>query len=408
MQQQRYTEEQVYTRSEEDGVLLAGVVTRPAEEATKPIAFVFIHGYPISATLPFTTNIGRAPAGHGYTFVAANTRGHDIGTWLFRRDGQLMLGGAWWELFDESPRDLAGWISFAEQQQGFRGVVLVGHSFGALKVVYYQAEQQDPRVLGVVVAAPVMRPHAWGSARRPTPERTQLAERMVSEGRGLDLLPWDPYGEPHGTVSAQTYLSCVQADNLDLFGLDTPDAVISKVRDAPTSKQKLHDRQCPGGDGDYQLVEWDGTSCSVWEVQREVCARVTSPEGEGGGVDGEEGDCRRVHVRPHMATTRHWASLGQIVGLVQSVLLPRTQFPRRSGNTLVGRRDTHPVIASVAVSGVGRDNVAHPSEQTSSADPQPRRDDQPQNAGQDAAVVELPYSGDDRAKNRCQSRITHR
>jgi hypothetical protein len=76
-------------------------------------------------------------------------------------------------------------------------------------------------------------------------------------------------------------------------------------RDAPTSKQKLHDRQCPGGDGDYQLVEWDGTSCSVWEVQREVYARANSPEGEGGGVDGEVGDCRRVHVRPHMATTRH-------------------------------------------------------------------------------------------------------
>jgi hypothetical protein len=82
------------------------------------------------------------------------------------------------------------------------------------------------------------------------------------------------------------------------------------------------------------------------------------------------------------------------------------EFPsRRSGNTL-GRRDTHPVIASVAVSGVGRDDVAHPSEQAPSADPQPRRDDQPQDASQDAAVVELPYSGDDRTQNRRQYRIT--
>jgi pimeloyl-ACP methyl ester carboxylesterase len=221
MEQQDYTEEQVYTRSEEDGVLLAGVVTRPAEEATKDVAFLFIHGYPISATLPFTSNIGRGLAGHGYTFVAANTRGHDVGTWLFRRDDQPMLGGAWWELFDESQRDVGGWVSFAEQQ-GFRGVVLVGHSFGALKVVYYQAERQDLRVLGVVAAAPVMRPHAWGAARRPTPERTRLAERLVSEGRGLDLLPWDPYEEPHGTASAQTYLSWVRAENLHLFGHGTP------------------------------------------------------------------------------------------------------------------------------------------------------------------------------------------
>jgi pimeloyl-ACP methyl ester carboxylesterase len=282
MQQQHYTEEQVYTRSEEDGVLLAGVVTRPAEEATKPITFVFIHGYPISSTLPFTTNIGRALAGHGYTFVAANTRGHDIGTLLFRRGGQLMLGGAWWELFDESPRDLAGWISFAEkQQQGFRGVVLVGHSFGALKVVYYQAKRQDPRVLGVVAAAPVMRPHAWGLARRPTSERTQLAERMVSEGRGLDLLPWDPYGEPHGTVSAQTYLSWVQADNLDLFGLSTHDAVISQLRCPLFACFGTNDEDT-GTEADLELIDRNATAA----------ARVDTRmfEGAGHGFSGHEGE----------------------------------------------------------------------------------------------------------------------
>src|SRR5215203_487237 len=88
-------------------------------------------------------------------------------------------------------------------------------------------------------------------------------------------------------------------------------------------------------------------------------------------------------------------------------LLRTPTFPRRSGGTL-DRRDTHPVIASVAVSGVGRDDVAHPSEQATSADPQPRRDDKPQDASQDAAVVELPHSGDDRTQNCCQSRITHR
>jgi hypothetical protein len=69
---------------------------------------------------------------------------------------------------------------------------------------------------------------------------------------------------------------------------------------------------------------------------------------------------------------------------------------------------TYAMITGVAVSGVGSDDVAHPSEQASSADPQPRRDDQPQDAGQDAPVVELPDSGDDRTKNRCQSGISQR
>lgn len=227
---QAYTEELVFTETEEDGVLLAGALTRPAGAPSKPVAFVWAHGYPVSPALPFTANIGRALASHGYAFLAGDTRAHDIGTWLFRKDGQMMLGGAWWEKFDESPRDLAAWISLAVNQ-GYRGVVLLGHSFGALRVVYYQAERQDPRVLGIVAAAPGVRSWVWGPGRRPDPDRAALAERLVAEGRGVDLLPWDPYGSPMGTTSAQTYLSWIKADKLDLFGIHgTPNPFIARVR----------------------------------------------------------------------------------------------------------------------------------------------------------------------------------
>jgi hypothetical protein len=82
----------------------------------------------------------------------------------------------------------------------------------------------------------------------------------------------------------------------------------------------------PGGDGDYQLVEWDGTSCGVWEVQREVDARANSFGGEGGGVDGEEGDCRRVHVRAHMATTRQ-------AGVVRPTGWPRPERTTSENST---------------------------------------------------------------------------
>src|ERR687898_958982 len=68
---------------------------------------------------------------------------------------------------------------------------------------------------------------------------------------------------------------------------------------------------------------------------------------------------------------------------------------------------TQPVITGIRVGGVGRDDVRYPAEQATSADPKSRRDDQPQDAGQDAPVVELPDSGDDRAQNGCQSGITH-
>src|SRR5215218_7217532 len=89
----------------------------------------------------------------------------------------------------------------------------------------------------------------------------------------------------------------------------------------------------------------------------------------------------------------HWRRKRQAPDLSLACELQRISLPRRSRNTLA-RRDTHLLIASVTISGVGRDNVAYPSEQASGADPQPRRDDQPQDAGQDAAVVELPYSSE--------------
>jgi hypothetical protein len=63
-----------------------------------------------------------------------------------------------------------------------------------------------------------------------------------------------------------------------------------------------------GGGETYRWVEWDGSSSSsscngvVWEVQR---ADPSSSESEGGGIIGEaKEDCRGVHIRPHLATSR--------------------------------------------------------------------------------------------------------
>ena len=69
---------------------------------------------------------------------------------------------------------------------------------------------------------------------------------------------------------------------------------------------------------------------------------------------------------------------------------------------------THGVIAGIGVGGVGCYDVADPSERPTRADPEARRDNEPQDAGQDAAIVELAYTGDYRAQDRRQCRITHR
>jgi pimeloyl-ACP methyl ester carboxylesterase len=138
------------------------------------------------------------------------------------KSGVAVLAGGGWERFDESPHDVDAWITFAVSL-GFERVVILGHSLGALKVAHYQALRQDPRVAGLVAASPPIQ------AARVDPEMRKLAERMVAEGKGQDLLPWGSSRAGAGTHSAATFLNRVKT-GLDQYGLDNPDPAIGKVR----------------------------------------------------------------------------------------------------------------------------------------------------------------------------------
>ena len=120
--------------------------------------------------------------------------------------------------------DIAAWLDLAEER-GHRRVALVGHSFGALKVVHYQAEHQDPRVAGVVVASSPVRP-----MHRLDPATLRLAEGLIAEGRGEEPVPWGTItlGIGFHTMSAQTYAD--RAGIPDMFGVAAPDPPIARVR----------------------------------------------------------------------------------------------------------------------------------------------------------------------------------
>jgi pimeloyl-ACP methyl ester carboxylesterase len=94
-------------------------------------------------------------------------------------------GGAGWERLEDAPRDLAAWIDVATGLSP-GGVVLAGHSSGAQRVVLYQAERQDPRIRGIALASPDL--HGF-----QPPGELEAAERLVAEGRGLEVVPAQPY-----------------------------------------------------------------------------------------------------------------------------------------------------------------------------------------------------------------------
>jgi alpha-beta hydrolase superfamily lysophospholipase len=191
----RVTEELVYT-STEDGLLLEGLVVRPATEPVQRLSFVWIHGNAARFYDYAYVAICRALADLGYTCVSGNTRGHDIAAFVWRgaegrpvpwRGPQDMPigGGAGWEHLEDAPRDVAAWVEVAAGMAG-GGVVLVGHSSGAQRVVLYQAERQDARVRGMALASPDLQSFL-------PPGELEAAERLVAEGRGLEVVPAQPY-----------------------------------------------------------------------------------------------------------------------------------------------------------------------------------------------------------------------
>jgi pimeloyl-ACP methyl ester carboxylesterase len=203
----------------EDGLELSGLLIQPEHQAPLPV-LLWIHGFGANFYLAPYLRLADAVAAHGVASFVVNTRGHDLATLLQPKSGVPYWGGAAWEKLDESPRDLAAWVAFAVSA-GSPGVVLVGHSLGAVKVTYYLAERRDERVLGLVLLSPPLRP-TWDT--RAYPAALAEADRLVRAGHDEALIdgPWGP-------VSAQTYLAFDRV-GFDQFGRATPEPSIARIR----------------------------------------------------------------------------------------------------------------------------------------------------------------------------------
>jgi pimeloyl-ACP methyl ester carboxylesterase len=182
-----YSEQIVYTPSE-DHRWLAGVLMRPTEGSVQSIGIVSLHGSPGYFYVPTNVYLGRALAEQGYRYVSGNTRAREVASldipWPFNFNSEVQSrpGGEGWYRFDEEPYDVAGWIDFIVAQ-GADQIVLFGHSGGVRRALYYQAERQDPRVVGLILAGLDDR------VRAIDPARLELAERMVAKGQEEALLP---------------------------------------------------------------------------------------------------------------------------------------------------------------------------------------------------------------------------
>ena len=196
-------ETDLHTFGTADGETLHGLLFRPAGGAAAEQALLYVHGVANNFYATPLVGFAQALAEQGRPGFVFNTRGHD---WAARAgDGSAFMGAAY-ENFEDCALDLDGAIAHLAER-GYRRFVLVGHSLGAVKSVYYQGLRQRPEVAAVIACSP---PRTFYAARQEDggdfPATMAAAQRLVAEGRGEELL-WAAAGGSVGPFTARTYVS---------------------------------------------------------------------------------------------------------------------------------------------------------------------------------------------------------
>ena len=137
-----------------DGMELDGAFFAPETDVAPagPIdAAMVIHGSGRNFYTPATANMANDLRNAGYAALTLNTRGHDT-VWVDRQTG--VAEGNAYEILDNGRQDLRAGIDYLEAR-GYRRIAILGQSMGAVKVAYYGAVENDPRVAAVVPISPV-------------------------------------------------------------------------------------------------------------------------------------------------------------------------------------------------------------------------------------------------------------
>ncbi len=170
------------------GTVLNGVLFRKQEQKTTDtvmIAITGIHGNFYSN--PFYVNIGDTLNHQDIDFIYAQTNDAfgQIETYNVHT-GKKEIIGSWNERFAYTDQDIDAYLSFA-QKEGYKHIILAGHSLGANKVIYYLSRHHDPRVEHFFFLSPANLTYMMSGV---TDREKQFILHQVETGNGQKLLPF--------------------------------------------------------------------------------------------------------------------------------------------------------------------------------------------------------------------------
>lgn len=188
----------------QDGVALEGIAALPKKSSGT--ALIYLHGLNsrFSSGQVLIKELSERCRARGIAYFKFNTRGHDAASGGNPKSKKMYGGG--FEKFEECVFDIRAMIAFA-RKLGYRQIILVGHSTGANKALYYLYKTKDRSVKGLLLVGPVNDIAAGrkkfgvaGLARG-----IALAEKLLKKSSGA-LMP-----QSYGVISTRRFLSMFRA-----------------------------------------------------------------------------------------------------------------------------------------------------------------------------------------------------
>ena len=171
----------------ERGTLLNGVLFSSEKKAdTVVIAITGIHGNFYSN--PFYYNIGDTLTTGGIDFIYAQTNDAfgQIQTFNVKTQTPELIG-SWNEDFNYVDEDIEGYLNFAHKE-GYKTIILAGHSLGANKVIYYLSRHHDKNnVSHFILLSPA---NLTWLMKNVTEREKQIILEYVENGNGDKILPF--------------------------------------------------------------------------------------------------------------------------------------------------------------------------------------------------------------------------
>src|SRR3989344_1853900 len=214
----------------EDNLTLQGIIYKSDNNNGKALLHIHGMGGNFYENI-FLDSMAEKLTENSYALCCVNTRGHDIIADFpiaGAEEKYKRIGNAY-EKFEDCILDIKSAIDYLKNI-GYNEIILCGHSLGAVKVAYYIAQTQDPRIRKLILMSP---PDMVGLTEKENSHKNLLnqAQKMIEEGHGDNLLPtkiWDWY-----YLSANTYVNLNTRDNpVDIFNTydKTKPSLLSEIR----------------------------------------------------------------------------------------------------------------------------------------------------------------------------------